>query len=119
MKNWAKVNSDNIVVDVQVYEDDVTPQAVLPEGWLWVLDDETVKNDAGIGNTYDATRQAFIGQCKFKGWVLNEETCGWEPPVPAPNQWVLNEETDERESVEPGGSSWIWDNDTESWTELS
>ena len=33
------------------------------------------KNFAGVGMTYDAQRDAFIGTCSHNGWVLNETTC--------------------------------------------
>lgn len=42
------------------------------------------KNFAGIGFTYDAQRDAFIPPKPFESWVLNEETCRWEAPVPYP-----------------------------------
>jgi hypothetical protein len=43
------------------------------------------KNYAGIGHTYDAERDAFIAPKHFASWHLNEETCKWEAPVPAPS----------------------------------
>jgi hypothetical protein len=43
------------------------------------------KNYAGIGYTYDESRDAFIPPKEFESWVLNETTCNWEPPVQAPN----------------------------------
>jgi hypothetical protein len=43
------------------------------------------KNYAGIGFTYDAERNAFIAPKPFASWHLNEETCKWEAPVPAPS----------------------------------
>lgn len=42
------------------------------------------KNYAGIGYTYDATRDAFIAPQPFASWVLDEDTCIWEAPVPLP-----------------------------------
>jgi len=42
------------------------------------------KNYAGVGFTYDATRDAFIPPKPFFSWVLNETSCTWEPPVPMP-----------------------------------
>jgi hypothetical protein len=42
------------------------------------------KNYAGIGYTYDSNRDAFIAPAPFSTWVLNETTCGWEPPFPSP-----------------------------------
>lgn len=42
------------------------------------------KNYAGIGFTYDPVRDAFIPPRPFQSWVLNEDTCWWEPPIPYP-----------------------------------
>ena len=43
------------------------------------------KNYAGIGYTYDETRDAFIEPKPYFSWTLNETTCWWEPPVAYPN----------------------------------
>jgi len=42
------------------------------------------KNYAGIGYTYDTTKDAFIPPQPFNSWTLNEETCLWDSPVPYP-----------------------------------
>lgn len=42
------------------------------------------KNYAGIGYTYDRTRDAFIPPQPFSSWLLNETTCLWEAPVAYP-----------------------------------
>ena len=42
------------------------------------------KNYAGIGYTYDQTRDAFIAPKPFNSWLLNESTCRWESPIPLP-----------------------------------
>jgi hypothetical protein len=52
------------------------------------------KNYAGIGYKYDEERDAFIPPKPFNRWVLNEDTCRWESPVPYPddeNQYVWND----------------------------
>jgi hypothetical protein len=61
------------------------------------------KNYAGVGYTYDATRDAFIPPQPFPSWVLNEQTCWWDAPVAMPidgqrydwdeatTSWVVNE----------------------------
>jgi hypothetical protein len=37
------------------------------------------KNYAGIGFTYDESRDAFIAPMPEEGnWILNETTCAWE-----------------------------------------
>jgi hypothetical protein len=43
------------------------------------------KNYAGIGYTYDQTRDAFIPPKSYPSWILNEDTCLWEAPVAKPN----------------------------------
>jgi hypothetical protein len=42
------------------------------------------KNYAGEGYSYDSSRDAFIAPKPFDSWILNEETCLWEAPVPQP-----------------------------------
>jgi len=43
------------------------------------------KNFAGIGDTYDKTRDAFYAPQPFASWTLNETTCQWDSPVPYPD----------------------------------
>ena len=53
------------------------------------------KNYAGIGYTYDEQRDAFIPQKPYASFILNEDTCLWEPPVPYPTdgeRYLWNEE---------------------------
>ena len=54
------------------------------------------KNHAGIGYTYDETRDAFIAPKPFNSWILNEDTCIWNAPVAYPqddNEYTWNEST--------------------------
>jgi hypothetical protein len=54
------------------------------------------KNFAGIGYTYDETKDAFIPIKPFNSWILNEDKCIWEAPVARPednNSYVWNEQT--------------------------
>ena len=60
------------------------------------------KNYAGIGFTYDEERDAFIPPQPFESWVLNEDTCLWESPVPYPTD----------------GAIYVWDEETVSWVEV-
>jgi hypothetical protein len=43
------------------------------------------KNHAGIGYTYDEDRDAFIPKKPYNSWILNEQTCLWESPIPIPS----------------------------------
>ena len=52
------------------------------------------KNFAGIGYKYDRERLAFIPPKPYDSWLLNDNTCLWESPVPMPNDdkpYVWNE----------------------------
>lgn len=53
------------------------------------------KNFAGVGFSYDELLDAFIPPKPAASWLLNENTCLWEPPIPMPNdgqQYAWNEE---------------------------
>jgi hypothetical protein len=58
------------------------------------------KNYAGIGFSYDSTRDAFIPPKPFDSWLLDENTCIWIPPQPQPGD----------------GNIYTWDESTLSWT---
>ena len=61
------------------------------------------KNHAGIGYTYDETRDAFIPPKPYNSWILNEDTCLWNAPVTMPqdnNIYNWNESTLTWDSVE-------------------
>ena len=53
------------------------------------------KNYAGIGFSYDQSRDAFIPPQPFSSWILNEDTCQWLPPTARPLEgfWIWDEET--------------------------
>jgi len=53
------------------------------------------KNHAGIGYTYDEDRNAFIPPKPFNSWLLDENTCRWNAPIPYPqdnNKYNWNEQ---------------------------
>lgn len=58
-------------------------------------------NYAGIGFTYDRDKDAFIPLSPYPSWVLNEDTCLWEAPVP---------KLEEKEGFVSG-----WVEETKSW----
>ena len=62
------------------------------------------KNHAGIGYTYDETRDAFIPIKPYNSWILNEETCTWNAPVAKP--------TTELED----NQYYTWNEENQSWT---
>jgi hypothetical protein len=61
------------------------------------------KNFAGIGYTYDEDRDAFIPPKTFNSWILNEDTCLWESPIPYPqdnNRYNWNEQNQSWDLIE-------------------
>ena len=66
------------------------------------------KNYAGLGYTYDAGRDAFIPPKPYASWLLNEDTCLWESPIPYP--------TDVGTPENP--KLYRWDEETISWVEV-
>ena len=61
------------------------------------------KNYAAIGYTYDEDRDAFIPIKPFASWVLNEDTCQWETPIPMPTDgqpYRWNEENQSWDAIE-------------------
>lgn len=60
------------------------------------------KNYAGIGYTYDEARDAFIPPKLYASWLLNEDTCLWEPPIKKPQD----------------GKLYMWDEDNQIWKEV-
>jgi|APSaa5957512535_1039671.scaffolds.fasta_scaffold32427_3 hypothetical protein len=88
MRHFAKLDSNNIVEKVLVAPDVFDRNAALalfPGTWIETFKDRSVrKNYAGVGHTYDATRDAFIPPQPYPSWVLNETTCQWEAPIAYP-----------------------------------
>lgn len=57
------------------------------------------KNYAGVGFSYDATRDAFIPPKPYTGWTLNNDTCLWDCPVAMPTE----------------GGPYTWNESTHAW----
>ena len=117
MAHFAKIGIDNIVLEVLVVNniDTMTPQGeereeigveflrklTGHESWKQTsYNGNFRKNYAGVGYTYDSARNAFIPPKNFSSWVLNEDTCRWEAPVPYPND----------------GSPYYWNEQDQIWS---
>ena len=104
MAHFAEINSDGIVLrvvracgqDIAANGGNCSEQSaenfkktcpLSNEGIKWVqTSKERIfrKNYAGIGMKYDEQRDAFIGFKPYDSWILNENTCIWEPPIIKP-----------------------------------
>ena len=68
------------------------------------------KNYAGVGYTYDASKDAFIPPKLYDSWTLNDDTCQWEAPVAYPDdgryyKWNETDQQWEVKSAQPNGAS--------------
>jgi len=96
MSHFAKIDSNNIVTEVIVAEQDFINSGAVGDSFLWIqtsYNKNFRKNYAGIGYTYDKTRDAFIPPQPYPSWTLDEDTCQWECPVAYPddgNMYIWN-----------------------------
>jgi hypothetical protein len=115
MAHFAKIDENNVVTQVVVVDNKDTADAsgvekehigaahlekILGGTWKQTSYNGNIrKNYAALGDTYDAARDAFISPQPYPSWVLNEDTCRWEAPVPFPDD----------------GRFYNWDEPTTSW----
>ena len=125
MSHWAKLDENNIVVDVAVGDNTMANEGeqffneVVGGRWIktsyntlggvhyntvtWEPSEDQTKalrfNYAGIGFTYDEERDAFIPPKPFESWVLVEESCLWTAPIPYPED----------------GGQYTWDEESGAW----
>jgi hypothetical protein len=105
MAHFAEVNEENIVTRVLVVDnsEENNGQVFLADtlglGGTWIKTSYNTfggvhtnggtplrKNYAGLGYTYDSSRDAFIPPKPYASWLLNEDTCLWDAPTPMPVQ---------------------------------
>ena len=86
MAYWARIGENNIVEEVTVGDSVDWLEANIGGTWLETFADGSQRyNFAGRGFTYDSELDAFIPAQPFASWLLDEETCQWQPPVPMPS----------------------------------
>ena len=124
MAHFAELDNNNVVLRVVVISnDDVDAnggdlstgaedfvEALIPAssgGVAWKqtsYNNNLRKNFAGIGYTYDESRDAFLLPQPYPSWTLNETTCQWEPPTSYPD-----------DNTKP----YFWDESNLTWTPTS
>ncbi len=116
MSHFAQIDENNIVTQVIVVEQDVLNTGLFGDPNSWIQTSYNTqggvhttggtplrKNYAGIGYTYDSTRDAFIPPKPYNSWVLNETSCLWEAPTPMPVDDKI----------------YSWNEDSLSWVEVT
>ena len=115
MAHFAEIDKDDLVKRVIVAEQDFINSGAVGDSSNWIQtsyntrggvhyapnsnepDDGVAlrKNFAGIGYTYDSDKDAFYQPQPYPSWLLNEDTCQWESPIPYPDddeRYKWNEE---------------------------
>lgn len=103
MAHYAKVEN-SLVTQVIVAEPEFFDTFVdsSPGEWIQTSYNNNIrKNYAGIGFTYDATRDAFYAPQPHPSWTLIEDTCQWQAPTAYPDDGLI----------------YNWDEETLSWIE--
>ena len=119
MSHFAEINLDNIVQRVLVIEQEEVNTGAWgsPDNWIktsyntrggvhYAPNSQTPdggvalrKNFAGIGSTYDASKDAFIAPKPHPSWLLDDDTCQWEAPTAYPDD----------------GKVYFWDEENTEW----
>lgn len=106
MSHWAEIDNNNVVLRVLVGPNhgDEGEAFFNALGGTWVktsYNGNIRKNYAGIGYSYDTDRDAFIAPKPFNSWLLNEDTCQWQPPTPYPTDGLMYEWDEELNDWKP------------------
>jgi len=81
-KYFAQLENNTVIKVIVAEQDFIDTQS-----GTWIettMDGSLRKNYASVGHTYDEPRDAFIAPKPFNSWILNENTCQWEPPIAYP-----------------------------------
>ena len=120
MAHFAKIDKNKIVQQVIVVTNEDCGNLEFPESetigqsfinsiglnGVWIqtsYNGNFRKNYAGMGYTYDESRNAFIPVKPYPSYILNEDTCQWDAPIPRPND----------------NKFYDWDEENLTWKELT
>jgi hypothetical protein len=110
MAHFAQIDENNKVTQVVVTNnshpdgDEGYQELVDTYGGTWIktsYNHNLRKRFAGVGMTYDATKDEFIPIKLFPSWSWSDEEDNWVPPTPSPA---------ETEETKP-----IWKEESQSW----
>jgi hypothetical protein len=111
MAHFAKIDENNIVVNVLVVDDSQEDRGQefladdLGLGGIWIQTSYNAtirKKFAGIGDVYDESDDTFKPEKAFSSWIWNDVIWEYEPPVKYPED----------------GKVYVWDEPLISWIEF-
>ena len=93
MAHYAQINSDNVVVQVLVMDNSLSDGESID--WLqtnvhaddWVqtsYNNNIRKQYAGVGYTYDSSKDKFISPQPYASWALDSSD-DWQAPIAVPS----------------------------------
>lgn len=121
MAHFAKLNDQNIVIDVNVVSNETINNLAFPDSepvgieflikwsggysnWKQTSYNASFrKNFAGIDFSYDANLDAFVPSKPYPSWLLDTNTAQWQAPIPYPSD----------------GKYYRWNEETQSWVEIT
>ena len=101
MSHFAKIDSNNIVTEVLVSEQDFINSGRVGDSFLWVqtsYNGNFRKQHAGVGYTYDKVNDVFISPKPYASWTL-DSSFDWQPGTPYPTD----------------NESYVWNESTKAW----
>ncbi len=108
MSHFAKIDSNNIVENVIVAEQDFINSGAIGDAFLWV---QTSYNGnfrgkyASIGDTWNKVEEIFISPRPYPSWSL-DNSFNWQAPTAHDNQ-------------PSEGNAYTWNEDTLAWIEVT
>ena len=127
MAHFAKVNSNNIVTEVLVIDQEEINTGNWGDPTQWVQTSYNTrggvyytpgtgtpdpdqskafrKNYAGVGMVWDAARNMFYEPQPYPSWTMDEQTGKWVAPVPLNVSW----------QEQP---FWKWDESQQNWVDI-
>ena len=105
MSHFAKINSDGIVTQVVVAEQEFIDSGALgpASDWIQTSYSGSIRGRfAGIGYTYDSALDVFYPPKPYPSWTLDKETYIWVSGVSPPTQ----------------DRPYIWDEATTRWVDM-
>jgi hypothetical protein len=105
MSHFVKIDSNNVITEGIVAEQDFINSGLVGDSFLWVqtsYNNNFRKQYAGIGYTYDKANDVFISPKPYPSWAL-DASFDWQPPTAMPVDdkiYTWNEETTTWDEIE-------------------
>lgn len=108
MANWAKLDENNIVTNVIVWDNndpngddgEQMIHEIFGGRWVQTSYNRNFRNNfASVGFTYNEDLDVFIPPKPANDWVQTKDGLGWEPPISKPDD----------------GELYVWDMDNSKW----